>query len=41
MENKGPGNPNWKKGGESPNPNGRPMGSKNKATIKSERPTKS
>ena len=32
MEYKGPGNPNWKKGGESPNPNGRPMGSKNKAT---------
>ena len=32
MEQRGPGNPNWKKGGESPNPNGRPMGSKNKAT---------
>ena len=30
MENKG-GNPNWKKG-QSANPNGRPKGSKNKAT---------
>lgn len=34
MEHRGPGNPNWKKGGESPNPAGRPEGSKNKATQK-------
>ena len=33
-ERRGPGNPNWKKGGPSPNPNGRPEGSKNKATQK-------
>ena len=33
MENKRtPGNPNWKKG-QSANPNGRPVGSKNKATA--------
>lgn len=33
-ETRGPGNPKWYKGQPSPNPNGRPVGSKNKATQK-------
>ena len=33
-EEKRRGNPHWTKGQESPNPNGRPVGSKNKATQK-------